>query len=131
MNILLQKAIDFFKRPEPQPMQKRDLVSAISSRLVDFKNAKSITINAEILQGLLESVRKARFLALNSPFARSWLALCQKNTIGKAGITLQCQVKKNDTDLDSSLNDKIEWEWWQFGKHANNYLTVDGNMRSQ
>lgn len=122
-----QKAIDYFKKPAPVA-QKRSLVSALSSRLTDFSKASLITINAELLEGLLNSVKKCRFLALNSPFTRSWLSLCEKNIIGKNGFILQVQAKKSTSKLDSSLNDEIEWQWYEFGKHANGYLTVDGQM---
>ena len=125
-----QKAFDLFKNPTPPVQNKRSLVSALSSRLTDFSKASLITINAELLEGLLKSVKKCRFLALNSPFTRSWLSLCEKNVIGKNGFILQVQVKKSKTKLDIDLNDDIEWKWYDFGKHSNGWLTIDGQMRS-
>lgn len=78
------KFLDIFKKKKEEVPFVRTLVSAFDSRIVDFKYAALTTINSDLLQGFLKAVEKSRDLALNSPFARSWLSLCEKNVIGKS-----------------------------------------------
>lgn len=96
------------------------------NRFTNWINATLTRVNADVNQDLLNTITKCRDLAKNDPIVRAYLSACQKNIIGKAGLTLQSQMKKSEEDLDEKLNDEIEWMFYDWGKAMNGYLTVDG-----
>lgn len=96
------------------------------NRFTNWINATLTRVNADVNADLLNTITKCRDLAKNDPIVRAYLSACQKNIIGKAGLTLQSQMKKSEEDLDEKLNDEIEWMFYDWGKAMNGYLTVDG-----
>ena len=111
-----------------KPKRKRKLAGSRFSRYTEWMDASLSKINLDIDNDLLEVVKRCRHLAKNSPIIRAYLSACVKNIIGKTGFSLQCQVKNNDDTLNSELNDKLEWAWFEFGKTMNGWLTMDGGM---
>lgn len=104
----------------------RSLKGGRLSRLTNWINATLTRVNADVNADLLNTITKCRDLAKNEAIIRAYLSSCQKNIIGKSGITLQCQLKKSNDELDEKLNDEIEWAFYDWGKAMNGFLTVDG-----
>ncbi len=104
----------------------RSLKGGRLSRLTSWINATLTRVNADVNADLLNTITKCRDLAKNEPIVRAYLSACQKNIVGKSGMTLQCQLKKNNDELDEKLNDEIEWAFYDWGKAMNGFLTVDG-----
>ena len=89
----------WFHREEPQAPVKgkkmqRNLKGAIRTRYTNWLNATLQRANADINQDLITVISKCRDLAKNDSLTRAYLGACQKNIIGKSGITLQCQMKE-------------------------------------
>ena len=116
------------KKQPAKKTQRRSLVGGRRSRYTDWINDSLVKVNADINEDYLETIKKCRSLAKNEPIIRAYLGACVKNIIGKTGFTLQCQLKKSESELDEKFNDKIEWAWYDFGKTSNGFLTVDGGM---
>lgn len=126
---MLEKLFKFFKKDaEAKPRRERRLVGSRRTRFTDWIDATLNKINLDIDTDLLETITKCRDLAKNSPIIRAYLSACVKNIVGKTGFSLQCQVKNDDGTLNQTLNDEIEWAWYDFGKLSNGFLSVDGGM---
>lgn len=125
-----------FKRKEKpstasRSISTRSFAGARNSRYTAWLNSSFEKINADINAGLINLIARTRELAKNSTLVRAYLELCEKNIIGKAGFTLQCQLKNADGTLNEAANNSIEWAFWEFGKLSDGTLTLDGGMRTQ
>ncbi len=77
------------------------------------------------LRTKLYSLRlRARALALNNPIVRQYLQLLEQNVVGPTGMRLQAQVRNNDGNLNTTINDKIEVAWDDFWRNP----WADGRM---
>jgi capsid protein len=115
--------------PVKSPRRKRSLVGAAHHRFVNWlTNTSYQKINLDLDTSLVPLITRARELAKNNMVVRSYLELMEKNIIGKAGFTLQSQVKGQNGKLDTSLNDYLEWEFYDWMKTTNGYLTIDGGL---
>jgi lambda family phage portal protein len=65
---------------------------------------------------------RARDLAKNEAVARQFLRLSKANVIGPTGFKLQSQVRFANGNLNQSVNDKIEKQWYRWCKQP----TVSG-----
>lgn len=100
--------------------RKRSLVGATQHRFVNWlTNTSYQKINLDLDTGLITLITRARELAKNNMIVRSYLELMEKNIIGKAGFTLQSQVKDQNGKLDTKLNDFLEWEFYDWMKATN------------
>ena len=122
---------DIFKRKKETPKTNtRSLIGASTTRFTDWITATLTKINCDLVNEQMTVITRTRALAKNNPIVRSYLGMAQKNIIGKTGIVLQSQLKNSSGDLDEEFNDRLEWAWHDFGKAANNFLTIDGGMRT-
>ena len=108
---------------------KRGFTGASRTRFTRWINDTLLRINQDTNADQLKTIARCRDLAKNNPIVRSYLGSCVKNVIGKSGFTFQSQVKKGDSELDETLNDRLEWLYYDFGRACNGYITVDGTMR--
>ena len=90
-------------------------------------NPANSKINLDLDTGLITLLSRTRELAKNNAIVRSYLELMEKNVIGKSGFTLQSQIQTNGK-LDKELNEFIEWEYYDWCKAANGFLTIDHSM---
>lgn len=119
----------FGNKAEPQkPMKKRSFAGAIKTRFTDWISATFSKANADILNQQPILLPRCRDLAKNNPIIRSYLGMAVKNVIGKNGIALQSQLKDKNGDLAQDFNDKLEWAFYEWGKKANGFITLDGEV---
>lgn len=111
-----------------KPVKKRSFIGAAKNRYTDWINATFSKVNGDLLNQQEILLTKCRSLAKNNPLVRAYLGMAVKNVIGKNGIVLQSQLKNKDGELDQELNDRLEWAWFEWGKKANGFLTVDGQL---
>ena len=116
------------KRNAPAKKRTRAFAGARSTRFTDWIYSTFSKINLDIDNDFLTLVTRARELSKNNNVVRSYLELMEKNVIGKSGFSLQSQVKKPNGELDTELNDEIEWQFYEWGKASNGFLTVDGAL---
>ncbi len=122
-----------FKRGNTQESSgrfTRGFIGAQNSRFASWVNSSFERINADINGGLIKMVARTRDLAKNDTLVRAYLELCEKNIVGKAGFTLQAQLKDADGKLNEAANSAIEWAFWDFGKLSNGFLTLDRGLRT-
>lgn len=108
----------------------RGLAGMLPSRMSSWPTLSYSKPDEAIIEGLTRTVMKCRDLSMNNALVRSYLSMLEKNVIGKNGFELQVQMKKEDSTLEEDLNDAIEWEWYEWGKTSNGFITPDGLMRS-
>lgn len=109
------------------PPSGRAYLMASQDRLVADFPSWTRSANADIRQGLAVMRARARHLAQNNDYAKSYLRALRRNVIGPTGMRLQMQVRREDRKLDSFANSKIEdaFSEWSMpatcsvtGKHA-------------
>lgn len=131
--INLESLKNLFVKPEhksdSETKKTRAFAGSLPNRFVNWIYGESYSkINLDLDNGLIKLLTRTRELAKNNAIVRSYLELMDKNVIGKSGFTLQSQVKKSDGNLDTELNDFIEWEYYDWQKASNGFLTLDGEM---
>jgi lambda family phage portal protein len=125
----------------PKAIQKREVLlpqQLMSAFGGSFKAAQVNRLNADwfstILsadQELFSNLRvlraRSRLLAKNNQHAAKFLRQCEKNIIGKDGITFQAKVKKQRGEgLLEQVNDELERAYNDWSKP--DYCTVEGKM---
>lgn len=123
------KFFNIFKKEQPVK-EKRSLVAAIKTRFTDWIHATLNPINLDLVNDQLGVISKCRDASKNNPIVRSYLSMAQKNIIGKSGLVFQSQLKSSENELNEPFNNALEWAWYEWGKAANNFLTIDGGMRT-
>jgi lambda family phage portal protein len=129
--------LDYFKKKEEQPdvvvrkMRKtrparRSFASGDMDNLFGNFSGSSMTADGELLASLDMMRARSRKLAMDSDYARKFLALVKANVIGASGIRLMPQVRGNDGALDESDNRVLERGWQSWGKRDN--CTVGGDL---
>lgn len=97
---------------------KRSFVGAAKNRFISWIYDSLSKINLDIDTQLLTVISRTRELAKNNNIVRSYLELMEKNVIGKAGFTLQSQMKLSDGELNTKLNEILEWEFYEWRKDS-------------
>ena len=103
--------------PEPTPVRKagRGYAAAQNkARYGDFMTSNG-SADHELRQGLRKIRAKSRYLARNSSSMKRFLGLLCINVIGSTGVVFDSRVRKQDGELDRSLNDRVKKEfndWW-------------------
>ena len=134
MERLLMNFFNIFKKPNEtvkKPRHSRAFVGARNNRFTNWLYSSFSKINLDIDNDLLNLMSRTRELSKNNNIVRSYLELMEKNIIGKSGFTLQSQVKDANGELDTALNEEIEWKFYEWGKAANGFLTVDHSLGSK
>lgn len=84
------------------------------AQYADFR-ATGGSADYEIRGGLRAVRNKARWLARNSASITRYLRLLEINVVGPKGFRVQSRVRKQDGDMDTQLNKRVEMEfadWW-------------------
>lgn len=116
----------FKKKSKKNNTAIRSIKNSQVSRLTDWLFASFNTINKDLKSGLIELIKRTRSLALNNEIFRSHLNNLQKSIIGKGGFRLQSLVKLTQGELNKEINVELENAWYDFGRKANGYITLDG-----
>lgn len=62
---------------------------------------------------------RAREMSRNAPHFRKFLKMAERNVIGHQGIRLQCRAKFGTDRPNTTLNRKVEHEWWLWSHREN------------
>lgn len=132
MERLLMNLFNIFKPNETvKKPRNRAFNGARNNRFTNWIYSSLAKINLDIDNDLITLISRTRELSKNNVIVRSYLELMEKNVIGKSGFTLQSQVKDENGELDTALNEEIEWQFYEWGKTSNGFLTVDHMLGSK
>jgi lambda family phage portal protein len=102
----------------------RSFMAAQYGNMLDLN--ESLSINADIQNGLETIRRRARSIVMNNGYAKGIVQNYQDNIVGSRGINFTCQAKDPNGALDVRGNQLIEDEFSNWGKYGN--CTVEGNL---
>jgi len=121
----------FGKKSRSQPVEvkkRKKTIRKINNRgfaaseeehfLSDFKGT-SLSIDAELTNGLRKMRMRSRTLAQDNDYARKYLAMVKANVVGANGIILQAKTKDARGKLDKADNDYIEKAFKDWGRFDN------------
>jgi lambda family phage portal protein len=105
------------------PVGRRRFDGAVHDRLTSSWLATNTLIDQE-LRGDLDRLRaRARDLARNNEYIKSWLRAVRRNIVGPAGPVLQARVKEPNGTPDTLANQVIEAAWFRQMRRGNFEVT--------
>lgn len=116
------KLFNIFKK-EQKKKSTRGFKGALKTRFTSWLLNSFTKINVDTKQEFKQLISRVRDLSKNNEVFRSHLNNLEKSIIGKQGFRLQSLVKASTGELDTTINDELEFAWYDFGKRSNGYLT--------
>jgi capsid protein len=116
------KLFNIFKK-EQKKKSTRGFKGALRTRFTSWLLNSFTKINVDTKQEFKQLISRVRDLSKNNEVFRSHLNNLEKSIIGKQGFRLQSLVKASTGELDTAINDELEFAWYDFGKRSNGYLT--------
>jgi capsid protein len=116
------KLFNIFKK-EQKKKSTRGFKGALKTRFTSWLLNSFTKINVDTKQEFKQLISRVRDLSKNNEVFRSHLNNLEKSIIGKQGFRLQSLVKASTGELDTAINDELEFAWYDFGKRSNGYLT--------
>lgn len=136
---------DRFKKQPPAPVARKyapnpyahprvrwrdaGFFSGDVGRLLTGWDTSSSTIDYYLQSELTPLRARSRRAVRSNPYAKRFISTIKANVIGPSGVSVQAQVLRNPTTLDSSANDAIETAFADWGQtHADytgRYTWVD------
>lgn len=108
----------------PSSRSQSGFSMASQSRLYQDWNVGTISTDSILRQQLVFMRNRARQLARDEDYMRSFLAAVRNNVIGPNGVVLQMDARNPDGETDDLANDAIEGAWDEFSKPAT--MSADG-----
>lgn len=116
------KLFNIFKK-EQKKKSTRGFKGALKTRFTSWLLNSFTKINVDTKQEFKQLISRVRDLSKNNEVFRSHLNNLEKSIIGKQGFRLQSLAKTSTGELDTAINDELEFAWYDFGKRSNGYLT--------
>jgi lambda family phage portal protein len=111
-----------FKKKEMQT-RKRGYTGAVANRLTADWVLTPMSADAEIRASLSTLRARSRDLTINNDYARKFLKMLVRNTVGPNGIRLQSKIQDTNGLFDSGANRLIEDAWKKWSKKENTSVT--------
>ena len=89
--------------------------AAKKARYGDFHSSRG-SADYELRHGLVEVRNKSRYLARNSSMMKRFLGLLAINVVGQNGFIFQSRVRRQNGDMDDSLNKRVEADFKRWSK---------------
>jgi lambda family phage portal protein len=98
--------------------QQRSLMAALTGNDTASWVADGLQINASTESGLATVRARSRDAALNNPWARQFLAMCQRNVLGPHSVRYQSRVTTADGKPQAAVNDALEAGYAAFSRRG-------------
>ena len=100
--------------PKYKNFNSRSFDAGRLGRMEDLNETRNINFDLSSSIATLRS--RCRALAQNDPHVTKALNAWRNNIIGNTGIDLHVQARKQNGQLDDTLNKIVEDAWWEWGK---------------
>ena len=117
------------KRNPDNPLKRnlfRNYLAGITNNLTSDWTTSSFSPEQDVSRNLSVIRARSREQYNNNAYVKHYIRLCSRNVIGANGISLQSRVRKNNDDLNISLNSKIEDAFVRWG--AKGICDVSGQL---
>lgn len=98
-----------------KPPMRRSFDMGVIDRLTSDWTGSDLTMNQMLFAQMSTIRRRARDMAINSPWARRFIAMARTNVVGPAGFSFTSQGMLGRNTMDDVGNKEVErlWKEWQ------------------